>query len=413
MWNTYSNALLELDESGREYVKSFSGIDDKSNEFALLKKNGFIVFEQLDELGRIKMQERQGLYSRKSDFMGIVIAPGMGCNYNCTYCSQHSIDKSDVMTSEMAIDVAEYVCKRIESYPSTKQLEVTWFGGEPLLYMDTIETISHKVIKFCKDKNVEYSARIITNGRLLDSENLMKLKEFHVHLVQLSIDGMCDLYCKSKGFSADDYNTVIDNLRSAAGKVDILIRINIPNNDANEAIATTDYFFGQCNLLGKIRVHFGYVRDFSLSQEDEKKAFDNFVTNYFIWADHMIERYGIPEIETAFNAKRRVVFCGKIKPANICISSCGELYKCHRDFGRRERMVGNLKDGEFFNEPHQMYCSTLDEQGKEKCLDCEYLPLCVGGCANYFITGFTNIYCEARKYIWLHGKLRLYKGGKN
>jgi len=59
IWNTYSNALLVLDKNEQEYIRTFTGIDDNSNSFNLLKANGFIVYEHLDEFGRVCMEEKQ------------------------------------------------------------------------------------------------------------------------------------------------------------------------------------------------------------------------------------------------------------------------------------------------------------------------------------------------------------------
>jgi len=58
VWNTYSDALLKLEKSGQKYIQTFNGNADKSYEFELLKTNGFIVYEQIDEFGRICLQEK-------------------------------------------------------------------------------------------------------------------------------------------------------------------------------------------------------------------------------------------------------------------------------------------------------------------------------------------------------------------
>ena len=53
VWNTYSNALLKLDERGRNYIKTFSGYSDESEEFVTLRNNGFVVYNELNEIGRV------------------------------------------------------------------------------------------------------------------------------------------------------------------------------------------------------------------------------------------------------------------------------------------------------------------------------------------------------------------------
>ena len=89
MWNTYSNALLKLDKNAQEYIQTFYDCpqkDDNSIEFNMLKSNGFIVYESIDEYGRVCLQEKQEMFSYNVSQLSFVIALGMGCNYNCSYC---------------------------------------------------------------------------------------------------------------------------------------------------------------------------------------------------------------------------------------------------------------------------------------------------------------------------------------
>ena len=83
VWNTYSNALMELDKSGQEYVASFRGVDDESDEFNILKTQGIIVHERLDELGRVNIEEKFAKTLGHENTVTVTIAPGLDCNYNC------------------------------------------------------------------------------------------------------------------------------------------------------------------------------------------------------------------------------------------------------------------------------------------------------------------------------------------
>jgi len=266
LWNTYSNALLKLDKSSQKYIQKFNGIDDKSNEFSLLKENGFIVYEHLDEFGRICFEEKQSLFTYNADTLSFIIAPGMKCNYNCSYCFESKSDLSGIMQPEVACDVADYICQRLRNNPNARRLRVTWFGGEPLLYVNIVEIISHKLIEFTKQNNIKYYASIITNGRFLNSKTLSKLQEFCVTKAQITVDGMRELYCISKGALPNDFDCVIDNICNAADKIKISVRLNIPNNVdvVKEAIDITNYLFSERGLFGKVHVYLAYVCDYSL-----------------------------------------------------------------------------------------------------------------------------------------------------
>jgi len=410
LWNTYSDALLKLDAAAQEYVRTFSGVDDKSMEFDLLKSNGFIVYEQLDEYGRVCLEEKQAVFTKEPTSILFAIAPGMGCNYSCSYCFEGSSDLTGVMTAEVANDVVEYICQQLHRNSNVKELHIRWFGGEPLLFFDIVETISRKVIAYTQQNSIKYSASIFTNGRYLDSKAVALLRELCIGRTQITVDGMSETYCNSKGASCEDFHVVIDNIRCAAEKIRICIRINIPGNDATEAIKITDYLLSQCNLKGKVKIYFAYVCDYSLHLTAAHEEFRNYVHNFFTWVDHVVEHYGITEAKSIL-PKRLISSCTLIKTSNACIGPRGELCKCEHCFGNDAMTIGNIWMGRFFNDAELMYCSTVGDHTNKACSLCDYLPVCMGGCANDRLKGVVKFDCESNKLFMF--KLKLLEGGVN
>ena len=411
IWNTYSNALLKLDENAQGYVRSFPGKDDRSNEFSLLKNNGFAVHEQIDEYRRVYFQERQAMFNQNANQVGFVIAPGLGCNYNCGYCFEANSNLNGVMTPEIAEDTAEYICKQLKNNVNARELKISWFGGEPLLYLDKIETISRRIIEYSQQNNLAYEASIITNGRYLDANTLSKLKELRIEKAQVTVDGTQNVYCISKGASPDDFHHVMDNIRYAADKIKLSIRLNIPDNDVNEAVAITEYLLSQNDPQDKTRVYMAFVRDYSLSAEAADQSYSNFVHNYTQWLDRCLEVYKDP-IKSGLVLPRQVsTSCGLIRAHNSCIGPLGELYKCEHCFGIDSMITGDIWRGRYYNEAELAFCSTIDTPAKSQCRQCEYLPICMGGCANDRVYGLVNPDCEA--YKRLQFKLKLLEGGVN
>jgi uncharacterized protein len=408
MWNTYSNALLKLDKKSQEYVQSFNNsplADDGSNEFSILKDNGFVVFESIDEFGRIKLQQRQTLLAHDSR-VSFIIAPGMGCNYKCRYCFEKDSDQTGVMTLEVADDVAEYICNTLKNNPHIKQIDISWFGGEPLLYFDSIEVISRKVIEYTDENNIVFSAGIITNGRFMDEEILMKMQECRITGAQITLDGTCDVYCESKGATIEDFDCVIKNIIYASDKIYISIRLNIPDYDVKEAIAITDLLLTEYELLDKISVYFAFIKNYTLGVDTKQQAFVKFSKNYLSWTDYVVKNYGISKINLAIPSQR-LTHCGIIKMCNACIGPRGELYRCEHDFGDSTKITGDIWHGRFFNDAEFQYYDTIDTIKEGKCSECNYLPICMGGCMREHIDGYLGIDCDASNEI--HFKLKLLK----
>jgi len=404
IWNTNSNALINLDISTQNYIRSFCGVDDGSAEFMLMKDNGFIVYEQLNEFGRICVEEKQSLFAHNTTDLWFTIAPGLGCNYCCGYCFESNSNRSGVMTLEIATEVAEYICNQIRNNHYVNHLTVEWFGGEPLLYLDAIKIISRVLMEYTQKNNIEYTPSIVTNGRFLNVQTLALLSELCINDVYITIDGMRDLYCKSKGASPNDFDCVIDNICNIADKVRPSIRLNIPDNDADEAIITTDFLLKQCNLKGRVRLSFAQVIDYSLQPDSSQQLYEKYADNLLRWTHYVIEEYGISEIEHMF-CGQRLARCGLVNTRSVLIGPHGELYKCHRSPGVDSMIIGNIWEDRFYNDVEFAFYTTVDDPTKIKCSQCEYLPVCMGGCQANRVSNFINFNCGTRKATLL--KLRL------
>jgi uncharacterized protein len=250
----------------------------------------------------------------------------------------------------------------------------------------------------------------MTNGRYLDSKTLDTLLKLKADRCQITIDGMCDIYCKSKGATPADFDNVIKNIAEACEKIKISIRFNIPNNDADEAAKITDYLFNELGLLGKVSIYFACVSDYSLDTDESQRLSNAYIDNYWRFVKHMVETYGLTKAKQCITMPKRIITsCGIIRMSNICIAPQGELYKCHHDLGDSSRIVGDIWTGRQYNELELSYYATSDDVAKSECSGCNYLPVCLGGCANNRITNCHRMSCVSKKQFML--KQKLFQGG--
>lgn len=107
----------------------------------------------------------------------IFLMLGRKCNLNCKYCLQHdmTIDDSTVISQK----VIDWLRKCIQT--QDRRLNVTFYGGEPLIYWKAIEQVVHEFGNY-----VSYS--IITNGALLDAKKVEFINNNHI-TVTVSWDG--------------------------------------------------------------------------------------------------------------------------------------------------------------------------------------------------------------------------------
>lgn len=117
------------------------------------------------------------------DSKKIFIMLGSACNMGCKYCIQHPMVREQIK-KEMNPNLMAWIRSMADYHfeRTGKELEVCFFGGEPLLYFHSIR----KIIKECGSKHVQYS--MITNGMAMTEEMVDFLNEHEVH-VAISWDG--------------------------------------------------------------------------------------------------------------------------------------------------------------------------------------------------------------------------------
>ena len=395
LWNTLTNALINLDNDGLAYIKNYDNSADNDIYFEILKQNGCVVDERLDELGKVLYESKAAMLDESPIGIHYTIAPGLGCNYNCPYCFEKGRYSHIGMNREVQDQVVDYIIGAANRNHKLKHIDIRWFGGEPLLYMDAIIHISESLMKYCESKCIIYTAGIVTNGRYLSPEYAKELKRLSVNYVQLSIDGLRDSYALSKGTSPDDFDATVDNLVKCADILPITVRINV-SDSIEEAKKLTDYLLKGKGLDGKIKIYIAHIRDYSENNQIKKQeAHGRFLENerdYLqLFGEGAVYK---PESLAVIKPKRRNTPCLTICRSNFCIGPEGELYRCEHFFGRKEHVVGTVQSSCFYSRDDIKYlCHTYPS----KCMNCQMFPVCVGGCMNDVKDNDTAICCDKFK----------------
>lgn len=183
-YNTLSKAMVRIKK------------EDFSIENSLLIDKGFVTAED-EDLKLYKYFYLSRLFDNKN--ISVSIATTMACNLRCPYCFEEG-NKSNEMMSE---DVAEAIVKYLVA-KRKHEINVTWFGGEPLMNFKVIEKISNSL----KEHNVTFSASIITNGTLLTDDMIRKLTHFSINSIQITLDGEQEQH-NAKRFFANGKGTYL------------------------------------------------------------------------------------------------------------------------------------------------------------------------------------------------------------
>lgn len=222
--------------------------DDFAHEdtFNDLIWKGYLVSSDEDELLKIENRYIKIIANQAgSNMLCLIILPTEQCNFRCTYCYEDF--SKPAMSEEVQNAVYLFVRRNIQKYSA---LRVGWFGGEPMVAMKIIESLSDRFITLCKTLKKGYSAHITTNGYFLDKNNFEKLLSRNVLAYQITIDGTKDIHDKYR-HTADGKGTfdkILKNLLYIKNNVKShTFHISIRTNFTSESLEKLDDYIKLLN----------------------------------------------------------------------------------------------------------------------------------------------------------------------
>lgn len=325
----------------------------------------------LDVLGRAACAATHGI--------GLTICPTMGCNFDCPYCFEdHFASK---MSSEVQDDVVA-LAKRMLDASSTKDINVTWFGGEPLLAPDVIESLSERLMALTEEYGGKYTAGIITNGYLLTQEIADMLERYQVKSAQVTIDGLGATHDASRYLrgGGPTFQRIVDNLRNNKLAFKVNVRHNVHEDNRDEVDALKAFVEELAEESGnEIRYYPAPVSGSTTADERGRQV-------------GLLCESDESEISIRQEAERfsigRGHYCGAHSFWSVGIDAMGNLQKCWEAVDKPQMSFGTAHDwdpakpietaGNFDN--LSIYLTTACPVPDEECRDCIWLPTCVGGC---------------------------------
>jgi uncharacterized protein len=334
------------------------------------------------------------------------------CNLRCEYCfaSQGTYNGEKAFLSfETGKKAFDYLVK---NSGNRKNLEVDFFGGEPLMNFDVIKKLVDYGRSLEKEYNKHFRFTITTNGVLLDEEKMDYINE-NMDNVVLSIDGRKETNDRMRKTinKKGSYDLIVDNYKrfiSKRGSKDYFARGTYTSNnlDFSEDVK-------HMRELGFDKISVEPV----VAKDEEKYALkkehvDILKKEYEKLAEYYIESYKSKdrrfqffhfniELEGGPCIYKRSIGCGA-GTEYVAVTPSGDLYPCHQFVGNEEFIIGNVEEG-ITNRALADKFKNVSVNDKPACRDCWAKYFCSGGChanAYNFNKDFTVPYdvgCELEK----------------
>lgn len=356
--------------------------------------------------------------------LSLLIKPSSGgCNIRCKYCFYHDeqLNRETFSYGFMSEETLEVLIKKALEY-ATVHCSFGFQGGEPTLRgLD----FYRRVVELQKKYNVHHTQianAIQTNGLLIDDEWAQFLHE-NRFLVGLSLDGVKDVHDQNRldPEGKGTFNRVLQAAQKlTAHQVDFNLLTVVTNRTA-DMITKIYNFYRRSNLLYQ-----QYIPCLDPLEEERgsspysltpEKCARFLKTLFDLWyRDVTAGRFiYIRYFENLLGMLmgRRPESCGMSGQCAIqnVVEADGSVYPC--DFYCLDQWkLGNIRTDSFESmaksEGAQRFL-TEGSSGRSQCRECEYAPICRGGCRRDRepLGGGGNYFCEAYKDFFAYAMPRL------
>lgn len=374
-------------------------------EAAQLEKEGCLFTEDMYE------EYMMDLKKRKTVVKALCLHIAHDCNLACKYCFAGEGEyhgRRAMMSFEVGRKALDFL---IANSGSRKNLEVDFFGGEPLMNWQVVKDLVAYGREQEKIHNKSFRFTLTTNGILLNDEILEFANKEMGNLV-LSIDGRPSVHDNMRPFrnGKGSYAQIISKFQKAAksrNQTNYYVRGTYThhNLDFSEDVKhLADLGFQQISVEPVVAPP---EADYAIQIEDLpmlKQQYDELAVEIlkrhkegagFHFFHFMIDLEGGPCVA------KRLSGCGS-GTEYLAVTPWGDFYPCHQFVGNEKFLMGNVEEG-ITNTAIQNEFKLCNVYAKEKCKNCFAKFYCSGGCAansyNFHgkITDVYDIGCELQK----------------
>ena len=359
----------------------------------LLIKSKILVPQEEDEFVSVNLENREILAiqnKRYSSHLYISIQPTANCQLACSYCGQEH--KSKQLDHNTICRIENDINKRLSASKYT-DLEIGWFGGEPLCALGEMREINHRIVNLANKHNIGVLCHITTNGYALSADVYRELKEdFNCKRIEITLDG-CKEYHDKHRYTRNGHGSfekIYNNLQEiiSSGHYDknvcmITIRCNVDLENIEGVIPLLHKLCSD-NIQDKIRFYCACVVSWANNGAVNAKTWELIgkkSTEYILY----MREHGF-EVDTLPHRSAPYVCLGTMKEA-VMYDAYGNIYDCSETAYSNRYCGGPLHLGNLGEENSIRQNSVLMDipqrlmTGKvARCKDCKYYPLCGGLC---------------------------------
>jgi len=355
-------------------------IIESYEEIKELEKEGLLFSEKVDT--------SQIRYNQQNIVKALCLHVSHDCNLRCKYCFASQGDfkgERSLMSLEVGKRALEFL---IENSGNRRNLEVDFFGGEPLMNFDVVKELVYYGRELEKNYNKHFRFTITTNGVLLDDDKMDFINE-HMDNVVLSLDGrksVNDTMRKTVN-GQGSYDIIVSKFKELINRrkdKDYYIRGTFTSYNLDFSQDALHFYNEGFKKISIEPVVTSPEMDYALKEEhieDILNEYDKFSKEYieikkvdkeFLFFHFMIDLNQGPCLA------KRSIGCGA-GSEYMAVTPTGELYPCHQFVGNEKFKLGDVFRG-VSNLTIRDEFKNANVYNKKDCNDCWAKFYCSGGC---------------------------------
>lgn len=366
------------------------------------------IFDDIEELKKQGKLFAKDIYAgmaidfkkRASVVKALCMHIAHDCNLACGYCfagkGEYHGDRA-LMSFEVGKAALDFL---IQNSGTRTNLEVDFFGGEPLLNFEVVK----KIVAYGREQEKKFHKNfrftLTTNGVLLDDE-VMEFANREMSNVVLSLDGRKEVHDRFRTYrnGKGSYDVILPKFKKMAdlrGQKNYYIRgtyTHFNTDFSNDILHMADLGFKEISIEPVVAPP---TEPYALTEEDVPKLCEQ----YEILAAEMLKRqrkgsgftfyHYMIDLDKGPCIVKRLSGCG-VGTEYLAVTPTGELYPCHQFVGDKKFLLGNVFDGITNIELRDQF-KLCNVYAKKDCADCFAHLYCGGGCAanSYHASGDIN-----------------------
>ena len=409
---TYDVIALYETCSGEEILSKLSPVYGREETEEALSE-----IEALKEAGQLFTEDEYESYitdfkQRKTVVKALCLHIAHDCNLACRYCFAEEGEyhgRRALMSFEVGKKALDFL---IENSGGRRNLEVDFFGGEPLMNWEVVKQLVTYGRSREKECNKNFRFTLTTNGMLLNDE-IMDFCNKEMGNVVLSLDGRREVNDRmrptrnGKGSSYDIIVPKFQRFAESRNQDRYYVRGTFTRHNldfSGDVLHFADLGFRQMSIEPVVA---SPDEPYAIREEDLPQILEEYDKLAVEYIKRKREGRGFHffhfmiDLEQGPCVAKRLSGCGS-GTEYLAVTPWGDFYPCHQFVGEEGFLLGNVDEG-ITNTALRDEFKLCNVYAKEKCRSCFARFYCSGGCsANSYkfhgkITDAYDIGCEMQK----------------